>query len=138
MGKRENAGNQHLFFLPPCFLPYHRRRKKHFSNIKFVIFKCFQFSKCQDFVVWQGVNHLYFCASIPLQIVSSHIIARVPIHAFLKYLLPIIASTFFSTNWLHKQISYFAEMKSPAKMDFLKETFQILTLAFTAIDLQQF
>ena len=49
MGKEENAGNHNVF--------YHIKNINHnFSNIRFVVCKCFQFGQGQNFVVWQRVN----------------------------------------------------------------------------------
>ena len=44
VGKGENAGNQHFLLVPHnVFWPI-KEKNHHFSNIKFVVCKCFQFS----------------------------------------------------------------------------------------------
>ena len=42
--KGENAGNQPFLLWPQCFLPYYIE-KSSFSNMKFVVCKCFQFGQ---------------------------------------------------------------------------------------------
>ena len=49
VGKGENAGNQHFLLSHNVFSPI-RDRNRHFSNIEFVVCKCFQFGKGQNFV----------------------------------------------------------------------------------------
>ena len=49
VGKGENAGNQHFFLFPHCFLPYLRQK----SSFK----QRFKFGRAQNFVVWQRFKH---------------------------------------------------------------------------------
>ena len=51
VGKVENAGNQHFLLFPQCFLLYHSE-KLSFQQWLFVVCKCFQFGRVQNFVVW--------------------------------------------------------------------------------------
>ena len=45
-GKGENAGNQHFFLFPQCFLPYRGREIIILTFlIYFVVCKCFQFGQ---------------------------------------------------------------------------------------------
>ena len=44
MEKGENAGHQHFLLFPQCFLTNEKKKRNHhFSYIKFVVCKCFQF-----------------------------------------------------------------------------------------------
>ena len=52
-GKRENAGDLHFLLFPQCFLPYQsiKDRNHLFNNSTFIVSKCLQFDRGQDFAV---------------------------------------------------------------------------------------
>ena len=58
VGKGENACNRSAFLLfTQCFLHVPVKDKNnHFSKIKFVICKCFQFGEGQNSVVWNTAS----------------------------------------------------------------------------------
>ena len=123
MGKGENAGYQHSIFSFSRTIFYCiNKRDRHFSNVQFVVCKCFQFGHVQNIVVWQRVKYhlsphldcmmiLRFTFTVPVDsVLKPNLLRWVPCKHFYKHVakdkeyLTLFQATKFKTGLNCKQL----------------------------------